>query len=67
MQDSHQPILIEKAHKAVAVLIPIDLFKQRFVDFQELETREKLLEEFRISGAKSDRDSLKELRDLRYG
>lgn len=67
MQNSKQPILIEKAHKAVAVLIPIELFQQRFIDFQTLETKQKLFNEFKTSGIKSKRNTLSELRELRYG
>lgn len=65
--DLDEPILIEKGRKAVAVLISLKLFRKRFVDFQDLEVKQELLNQFKTSGVKAKRDTLTELRELRYG
>ena len=65
--DLDEPILIEKGRKAVAVLISLKLFQKRFVDFRDLEAKQVLLNQFKASGVKTKRDTLAELRELRYG
>ncbi|MEI6806072.1 MAG: type II toxin-antitoxin system Phd/YefM family antitoxin [Myxococcaceae bacterium] len=62
-----EPIIIEKGRKAVAVLISLELFHKRFVDFRDIEAKQELLNQFKTSGVKAKRDTLTELRELRYG
>jgi PHD/YefM family antitoxin component YafN of YafNO toxin-antitoxin module len=66
LNELQQPVMIEKSHQPVAVMIPIELFKQRFIDLQEAEEKRKLLEDFKAIGVKANKDSLMELRELRY-
>lgn len=67
LQSSDEPIIIEKGRIPVAVLISIKTFKERFVDYREEKNPEELLALFRSSGARPSADSLKTLRELRYG
>ncbi|HXW60319.1 MAG TPA: type II toxin-antitoxin system Phd/YefM family antitoxin [Myxococcota bacterium] len=67
LEAGQEPIIVEKGRKEVAVLITIDLFRKRFVDFQDLEARQKLFEAFKNNPARCKVDSLSILRDLRYG
>lgn len=67
LKDSNEPIIIEKSRKPVAVLISMELYKKRFVDFQDAEARQKLLSEFKSGSVKAKRNSLTALRELRYG
>jgi len=67
LEANDEPIVVEKGRKPVAVLISIDLFRKRFVDFQDLEAQRKLYLEFANNPKKPSRDSLKMLRELRYG
>lgn len=67
LENSDEPILIEKGRKPVAVLISMELFHKRFIDFRDLEAKQKLLSEFSAGGVKAKRNSLTELRELRYG
>lgn len=62
-----EPIVVEKGRKAVAVLISMELFRKRFVDFRDLEAKQALLNQFKENGVKPKRDTLTELRELRYG
>ncbi len=61
------PIIIEKGRKPRAVLIPLRLYRERFVDLQEKELREQLVREFRDHPVPVVRDTIAELRRLRYG
>jgi len=61
------PIIIEKGRKPRAVLIPLQLYRERFVDLQEKELRERLVEEFRDDPVPALRDTVAELHRLRYG
>ena len=61
------PIIIEKGRKPRAVLIPLRLYRERFVDLQEKELREQLVAEFRDTPVSTLRDTVAELRRLRYG
>lgn len=67
LQLSDEPIIIEKGRVPVAVLISLKTFKERFIDFREEQKRKELLENFRTSVSPPKTDSLKALRDLRYG
>ena len=61
------PIIVEKGRKPRAVLIPIQLYRERFLDLQEKELRERLVEEFRDAPVPALRDTVAELHRLRYG
>jgi prevent-host-death family protein len=61
------PIIVEKGRKPRAVLIPLQLYRERFVDLQEKELREQLVQEFRDTPLPSLCDTVAELRRLRYG
>ena len=66
--DRHgQPVIIEKGRVPRAVLIPLSLFKERFLDFQDQRLRRELLDEIRAAAEPSERSSLELLRELRYG
>jgi antitoxin (DNA-binding transcriptional repressor) of toxin-antitoxin stability system len=67
LKQEDEPIIIEKGREPVAVLISLRLFRERFVDFREEQKRRQLLEQFRQSAATPAVDSLKALRELRYG
>ena len=61
------PIIVEKGRKPRAVLISLQLYRERFLDLQEKELREQLVQEFRNTPLPALRDTVAELRRLRYG
>ncbi len=63
----NEPLVIEKGRKPVAVLITLEMFQKRFVDFQEIDKKNAILTQFRDSAVKTNESSLSVLRDLRYG
>ncbi len=63
----NEPLVIEKGRKPVAVLITLEMFQKRFVDFQEIDKKNAILAQFRDSAVKTNESSLSVLRDLRYG
>lgn len=63
----HEPILIEKAHKPVAILLSIKFFNERFFDYQEVEKRKKILKLARKTARLAPENSLQIIRELRYG
>jgi antitoxin (DNA-binding transcriptional repressor) of toxin-antitoxin stability system len=67
LKKNGEPIIIEKGREPVAVLISLEAFKERFVDYREEEKRRALVDAFRDSATKPSADSLKTLRALRYG
>ncbi len=67
LQASDEPIIVEKGRIPVAVLISLKTFKERFIDYREVQKRKELLELFKKSAVESHTDSLKTLRELRYG
>ena len=67
MQKFKVPIVIEKGRKPVAVLISMEDFDRRFIDFQEKEKRKEVIKWAGESATKSPLDSLTVLRELRYG
>lgn len=67
IQKKDEPILIEKGRKPVAVLISLKTFQERFIDYREEQKRENLIHLARTSATPSTGDSLKVLRQLRYG
>ena len=62
-----KPIIVEKGRKPRAVLIPLSLYHERFLDLQEKALREELVREIRESAPPAIRDTVAELRRLRYG
>ncbi len=67
LQKKNEPILIEKGRTPVAVLISLTAFKERFVDYREKEKREALVQLAKKSATSPKKESLKVLRELRYG
>jgi len=67
LDKTQQPIIIEKGRKPRAVLIPLALYESRFIDLQEKALRDELVREIRESATPSIRDTVAELRRLRYG
>jgi prevent-host-death family protein len=61
------PIIVEKGRKPRAVLIPLSLYHERFLDLQEKALREELIREIRETAPPATRDTVAELRRLRYG
>jgi prevent-host-death family protein len=67
LEKTGEPIIIEKNRRPVAVLISLKSFQERFIDLQEKRKREQLIQRYRQVAAESEQDSLKILRELRYG
>ncbi|MBI2603697.1 MAG: type II toxin-antitoxin system Phd/YefM family antitoxin [Deltaproteobacteria bacterium] len=67
LEELDEPIIVEKGRKPVAVLISMETFKRRFVDYQQEQIKAKLLEEFKRNASKVTKDSLTVLREMRYG
>lgn len=67
LQKSDQPLLIEKGREPVAVLLSLKTFRERFVDYREMEKREAIFKMAQKSAVHAKEDSLKVLRELRYG
>jgi len=64
----HAPVLVTKDRKPVAALVPIAMFRQRFVDFMAHDALKQALDDLRsIQSASTGIDSLLELRRLREG
>lgn len=66
LKKQKEPILIEKGREPVAVLIPIEVFQKRFIDYREKEKVERLVQLARTSATQSPKRSIDVLRDLRY-
>lgn len=64
---SGEPIIIEKGREPVAVLISIQAFNERFIDYREKQKREELLKRFEALSEPPVRSSLEILREIRYG
>jgi prevent-host-death family protein len=62
-----EPILIEKSSAPVAVVIPYELFRQRFIEHQSNEMKLALIQSFRSSAKPAQSPTLDILRELRYG
>jgi len=62
-----QPVIVEKDRKPRAVLLPLALYRERFVDFQEQALRDRLVREIAEAAPPALRDTVAELRRLRYG
>jgi PHD/YefM family antitoxin component YafN of YafNO toxin-antitoxin module len=67
LEKTDQPIIIEKNREQVAVLISMEQYRKRFVDYQDEEKRDELLELLIKTRKKASIDSLSALRQLRYG
>lgn len=62
------PILVTRDQKTVAALVPLSIFKQRFVDYLAEDALEQALDELRqLQSVSAAPDSLVELRNLRAG
>jgi len=64
---SDEPLIIEKGRKPIAVLISFKAFEERFVDYREDRKRQELLEAFRRNAVKPAVNTLKAVREVRYG
>ena len=62
-----EPVIVEKDRKPRAVLLPLALYRERFLDLQERALRDELVREIREAAQPALRDTLAELRRLRYG
>lgn len=61
-----QPVLVTRDEKAVAALVPISIFKQRFVDYLTEDALHQAIEELKqLESISRKPDSLVELRRLR--
>jgi PHD/YefM family antitoxin component YafN of YafNO toxin-antitoxin module len=67
LASSGEPIVIEKNRTPVAVLISLEAFKERFIDYQDARKRAELLQRFAGAATPAKLDSLDVLRRLRYG
>ncbi|MBI2339414.1 MAG: type II toxin-antitoxin system Phd/YefM family antitoxin [Deltaproteobacteria bacterium] len=67
LKKKDEPLLIEKGRAPVAVLLSLKAFKERFIDYREKEKRDEILKLARLSATRSPVDSLKVLREIRYG
>ena len=67
VKKSDEPLIIEKGREPVAVLISFKAFQERFVDYREEQKRRDLLISFRDNAAKPAVNTLKAVRELRYG
>ena len=67
MQETGEPILLEKGRRPVAVLISIEEYQKRFVDFEADQRRRELVEKIRsadlpLPEGKSSLDLIREIR-----
>jgi len=63
-----EPVLVTRDREPVAALVPIAIFKQRFVDYLANDALEKAMAELAaLQTAAQGGDSLEELRALREG
>ncbi|MCC6357007.1 MAG: type II toxin-antitoxin system Phd/YefM family antitoxin [Verrucomicrobiae bacterium] len=63
-----EPVLVTRDRKPVAALVPIEIFRQRFVDFVAGDALRAAMEELMaLQSASSGADSLETLRALREG
>ena len=65
LKESGEPIIIEKNRIPVAVLISLEDFQNRFIDYRETEKKKEIISLFRKNLVKSKKNSLKEIRKLR--
>lgn len=67
LEKEQEPIIVEKDRRPRAVLLPLALYRERFLDYQEKALRDELVKEIRESAQPAVRDTVAELRRLRYG
>jgi PHD/YefM family antitoxin component YafN of YafNO toxin-antitoxin module len=67
MDREQQPVIVEKDRKPRAVLLPLKLYRERFLDLQERALRDELVRDMREGALPAARDTVAELRRLRYG
>lgn len=67
IQNSKEPIIIERNREPVAVLVSYQTFKERFVDYQERKKISEVLRQFKNNLTTADTPSIEILRELRYG
>jgi PHD/YefM family antitoxin component YafN of YafNO toxin-antitoxin module len=67
MDRDQEPVIVEKDRKPRAVLLPLALYRERFLDLQERELRDQLVRDLREGARPAVRDTVAELRRLRYG
>ncbi|RMH59092.1 MAG: type II toxin-antitoxin system Phd/YefM family antitoxin [Candidatus Hydrogenedentota bacterium] len=67
LEKTNDPILIEKRGKPRGVLISFQSFQERFIDQQDIERRQALINLFRHRPPRPKHRSLAALRALRYG
>jgi PHD/YefM family antitoxin component YafN of YafNO toxin-antitoxin module len=67
MKETGEPILLEKGRKPVAVLISLEEYQKRFVDYEADQRRRELVEkirsaEFPLPEGKTSLDLIREIR-----
>lgn len=67
LKKKQEPIVIEKGRIPVAVLIDMETFQKRFIDYREKEKRDRILQLAQETAQPVKEDSLRVLRELRYG
>ena len=68
LEREKEPILVTRDQKAVAALVPLSVFKQRFVDYLAEDALQQALADLRqVQSVAAAPDSLVELRKLRAG
>lgn len=67
IQKSGEPAIVEKGREEVAVIMSLEAFRRRYVDFLEQEKKTKLLALFHQKRPKPKFNTLRVLRKLRYG
>ncbi len=68
IEKEHTPVLVTRDRKPVAVLVPISMFRQRFIDFMAEDTLKNAIDDLHsLQSVVSGSDSLVDLRKLREG
>ena len=68
LERDQMPVLVTRDQKAVAALVPVSIFRQRFVDYLTEDALQQTLDELKqLQSISSAPDSLTELRTLRSG
>jgi len=68
MDAEHAPVLVTRDREPVAALVPIAMFRQRFVDFLAGDALKRALDDLTaLQSPAAGKDSLVELRRLRSG
>jgi len=67
LDEKQEPVIVEEDRKPRAVLLPFALYRERFPDGAGKALRDDLVDGMRRSAPKATRDTVVELRRLRYG